>query len=247
METQKGMYGLPQAGKVANDKLNLHLSKFGYNPAPITLGLWRHQISPLQLLLVVDDFGIKYERQEDITHLLGALMTIYKISEDWDGKLYCGLKLESDYYKREVMVSMPKYVTKALHKFQHSTPKRAQYAPHQWTHPNYGATKQLATPLDTSPPIPEERKRRIQQIVETFLYYARAVDCTMLPALNTLAEKQSSPTKNTESESTHFRDYTATNPSVIIQYKASNVILHIDSDASYLSEPRARSRTGGHY
>ena len=85
---------------------------------------------------------------------------------------------------------MPNYVTKALHKFQHTTPKRTQYAPHQWTRPNYGATKQLPTPFDTSPPIPDEQKRRIQHIIETFLYYARAVDCTMLPALNTLAEQQ---------------------------------------------------------
>ena len=138
----------------------------------------------------MDDFGIKYKRQEDITHLLNALNTIYKISEDWDGKLYCGVNLEWDYYKREVLVSMQKYVTEALHKFQHPTPKRAQYAPHQWTRPNYGATKQLATPLDTSPPIPEELKRSIQQIIGTFLCYARAVDCTILPAPNTLADQQ---------------------------------------------------------
>ena len=142
---------------------------------------------------------------------------------------------------------MPNYVTKALHKFQHPNPKRAQYSPHQWTRPNYGAKKQLTTPLDTSPPIPEERKRRIQQIIGNLLYYARAVDCTMLPALNTLAEQKSSPIKNTEAAITHFLDYAATNPSAVIQYKASDVILHIYSDASYLSEPRARSRTGGHY
>ena len=129
----------------------------------------------------MDDFGIKYERQEDITHLIDALKTIYKISKDWDGKLYCGLNLEWDYYKREVLASMPNYVTKALHKFQHSTTKRAQYAPHQWTRPNYGATKQLVNPLDTPPPIPEEQKLRIQQNIGTFLYYARAMDCTMPP------------------------------------------------------------------
>ena len=85
---------------------------------------------------------------------------------------------------------MPNYVTKSLHKFQHPTPKRAQYSPHQWTRPNYGATKQLATPLDTSPPILEEQKRRIQQIIGTFLYYARAEDYTMLTALNTLVEQK---------------------------------------------------------
>ena len=102
----------------------------------------------------MDDFGIKYERQDDITHLLESLKTIYKIYEDWDGKLYCGLNLEWYYYKMEVLVPMPNYMTKAIHKFQHPNPKRAQYAPHQWTHPNDGATKQLATPLYTSPPIP---------------------------------------------------------------------------------------------
>ena len=86
---------------------------------------------------------------------------------------------------------MPKYVTRSLHKFQHPTPKCAQYAPHQWTHPNYGATKELATSLDTSLPIPEEQKRRIQKKVGTLIYYAHAVYYTMISALNTLAEQQS--------------------------------------------------------
>ena len=82
MEIQKGMYGLPQAGKIENDKLKIHLAKFGYDPAPITPGLWQHQTHPLQLSLVVDDFEIKYERKEDITHLLDALKTIYKIFDE---------------------------------------------------------------------------------------------------------------------------------------------------------------------
>ena len=68
------MYGLPQAGKNSNDKLKPHLAKFGYKPAAITPGLWRHKTSPLQFSLLVDDFGIKYECQEDITHILDALV-----------------------------------------------------------------------------------------------------------------------------------------------------------------------------
>ena len=93
IEIQKGLYVLPQAGTIANDKLNLHLAKFGYEPAPIPPVLWRHQTRPLQFSLVVDDFGVKYELQADTTHLLDALKQMYKISEDWDGKLYCGLIL----------------------------------------------------------------------------------------------------------------------------------------------------------
>ena len=69
----------------------------------------------------------------------------------------------------------------------------------------------------------------------------------MLPALKTIAEQQSNPTQNTEAAITQFLDYAATNTDAIIQYKYSNMILHIDSDASYLLEPLALIRTGGHY
>ena len=57
----------------------------------------------------------------------------------------------------------------------------------------------------------------------------------MLSSLNTIAEQQSNPTHNTEATITQFLDYAATNPSAIVQYKSSNIILQIYSDASYLS------------
>ena len=60
IETQNGVYGLPQAGKTANDTLKLHLNKFGYKPEPINPDLWQHQTRPLQFSLVVDDIGVKY-------------------------------------------------------------------------------------------------------------------------------------------------------------------------------------------
>ena len=84
---------------------------------------------------------------------------------------------------------MPNYVTKALQKIQHPTPRRAQYSPHQWTRTNYGATNKLATPLDTSPPIQEGKEDRIHQIVGRLLCYTYAVNFNMLPDLNTLVDK----------------------------------------------------------
>ena len=57
----------------------------------------------------------------------------------------------------------------------------------------------------------------------------------MLPALNTLAEQQSNSTKNNEAAITQFLYYAVTNPSEIIKTKYSDTIIHIDSDASYLS------------
>ena len=59
-EVRKGMYGLPQAGKVANDELVQHLAEFGYAPCKHTPGLFKHESRPILFSLVVDDFGVQY-------------------------------------------------------------------------------------------------------------------------------------------------------------------------------------------
>ena len=64
---------------------------------------------------MVDDFGVKYVGGEaHANHLIKALKKNYDISEDWKGLKYCGLSLDWDYKKREVHLSMPGYVEKAL-------------------------------------------------------------------------------------------------------------------------------------
>ena len=45
----------------------------------------------------------------------------------------------------------------------------------------------------------------------------------------------------------HFLDYVATHPDATLKFHASDMILWAHSDASYLSEPKARSRAGGFY
>ena len=85
------------------------------------------------------------------------------------------------------------------------------------------------------------------QVTGTFLFYARAIDSTMLPALSAIASQQNAPTKNTLKRVKQFLDYAATQEEAIITYSASNMVLSIHSDASYLSENNARSRAGGHH
>ena len=57
IEIQKGMYGLPQAGILANKLLTQRLRDFGYYPCTYTPGLWRHTWRPVTFALVVDDFS----------------------------------------------------------------------------------------------------------------------------------------------------------------------------------------------
>ncbi len=75
---------------------------------------------------------------------------------------------------------------------------------------------------------------------------ARAVNGTMLTPLSALASKQASPTEQTMQKCLQFLDYAATHDDAILTYKASDMILAIHSDASYLSEPKAQCQAGGH-
>ena len=69
----------------------------------------------------------------------------------------------------------------------------------------------------------------------------------MLPALSSIATQQANFTKHTMAKVNKFLKYASTHPHVIITYHASDVVLVVHSDASYLSELKARSRAGGHF
>ena len=64
VEVRKGMYGLPQAGTLAQELLEKRLNKQGYYQSKIVPGLWLHEWRPIQFTLVVDDFGVKYVGRE---------------------------------------------------------------------------------------------------------------------------------------------------------------------------------------
>jgi hypothetical protein len=92
-----------------------------------------------------------------------------------------------------------------------------------------------------------EEITRIQAIVGTFLYYARAVDSTFLVALNEISRQQSSPTQATKLATDRLLNFAATYPNASVRFYASDMILHIDTDAAYLVLPNARSRVAGYY
>jgi hypothetical protein len=247
VEIRRGMYGLPQAGIIAQNLLEKRLNARGYHQSKYTPGLWTHETRSTKFALVVDDFGIKYESEEDAQHLIDSLTPHYQITTDKEGTRFIGLTLDWDYEKRELHVSMPGYVQKALVRFNHKPPLKPQHQPHPHLPIDYGAKKQTSAPEDKSPLLDKTKKRYVQEVTGVFLFYARAVDSTMLVALSAIAAEQSAPTENTLKKVHQFLDYAATHPEAIVTYKKSNMVLAIHSDASYLSEPKARSRAGGHF
>jgi len=246
-EIRQGMYGLPQAGRIANEQLQKFLAPHGYRPAPITPGLWKHDTPDINFTLVVDDFGVKYLKKQDAEHLMSVLRQHYKLSEDWDGTRYVGLTLDWDYDARTCDISMPGYIERALQRFQHPKPTRPQDSPYAWQKPTYGAKIQYAAIPDDSPFLNAADQKCVQEIIGVLLYYARAVDSTMLTALGTIAREQAKGTHATMKALTQLLNYAATHPDATVRFIASDMILWTDSDASYLSAPKARSRAAGYH
>ena len=60
LEMRKAIYGLPQAGSLANKLLKERLEPHGYIEVPHTPGLWKHKTRPVQFSLVVEDSSVRY-------------------------------------------------------------------------------------------------------------------------------------------------------------------------------------------
>ena len=136
---------------------------------------------------------------------------------------------------------MPRYVKNALHKFQHPTPKKSQDNLYPATAKQYGVKVQLMDPINMSAPLPLHEVKHLQQIIGTFLFYGCAIDPTTLTALSKLSSSQATTTEATKCTCHQFLDYCASHPNGSIHYHASDMILKLHSDSSYINAVRACS------
>ena len=95
------------------------MAPFVYYPVQHTPGLWVHDSRRTISALVVDHFCVLYYFTEDADHFLKSLRAKYLITVDMSATVYIRIKIEWDYVHRTVTLSMPSYVRKALHRFQH--------------------------------------------------------------------------------------------------------------------------------
>ena len=139
---------------------------------------------------------------------------------------------------------MPNYAPKQLLTYGQQPPKRAQHMPSEPRPINYGTKSDTIIHEEPGNLIGYADKKYIQQILGSFLYYARAIDMTILLAFNVIATQQAKSTKLTMKRVHQLLDYMATHPKTIIRFRASDMILNIHSDASYCSAGRGHSRAG---
>ena len=79
------------------------------------------------------------------------------------------------------------------------------------------------------------------------LYLGRVVDSTLICPISAIASQSAKPTKDTMKQTLQLLDYLPTKEEDVLTYNTSDMILAVHSDVRYLSEPKLRSRAGGHF
>ena len=241
-QVNKGMYGLPQAGLLAQQRLIDHLKHHGYHETS-TPCFFRHDTNGTDFTLVVDDFGIKYSSPEGAQHLITTLQLLYVITVNWTGSTYIGFTIAFDDTAHTVALTMPGYIDKVLQRFAPHI-KNGASTPAIYTPPSYGPLDHTVT-NDLSSPLSPTAVKILQEQVGCLLYYARGVDATILPAVNHIASLQSNPTESVSAAMHRLLRYCSQFPNNALVFTACDMRLFIQSDASYLSRPKARSVAGG--
>jgi len=142
---------------------------------------------------------------------------------------------------------MPGYIKQALLQFSHPLPACPEHSLHAWQKLKYGAKIQYADPPTTALCLDAADTKCIQEVVGVLLYYAHTIDSTLLTTLGTIATQHAKGTQATMEAITQLLNYCAMHPVATVCYHASDMILWIHSDASYLTTPIDHLQAAGYH
>jgi hypothetical protein len=111
------MYGLKDAGKLSNLRLVSILSASGFLETA-TPCLFRKVSHPISFVLVVDDFGIKYQNRDDYDYLISCLFLLYLVKSHSIASKFLGFAIAHNRAQRTLSLSYPGYVDALLHRLR---------------------------------------------------------------------------------------------------------------------------------
>jgi hypothetical protein len=186
----KTVPGLPQSGLLSQLRLVSLLTQHGYTETSTPMLSRHHTHSTAFTLTVVDDFLIRYSHPSELDHLVSCLSTLYelKVHRDLPHNPYLGYTID---YSPTLpspctTLSMPNYIPAMLSRLCPSGCGSAS-SPAIYTPPvSYpDSPPHLSPPSPTTPatPVSPAEKTWIQQVVGSLLFYARALDLSVLTAV----------------------------------------------------------------
>ena len=119
VEVTGALYGMKQAGYLANNDIVEHLANNGYTQLPNTPCLFRHHTDDIEFTLITDDFGVRYGSKAAADKLLEVMSRKYKMTHDWSGSKYAGFDILNVYDSpdRRCEISMKGYIAAVLKRF----------------------------------------------------------------------------------------------------------------------------------
>jgi hypothetical protein len=239
----KTHYGLPQAGALSQQRLFKHLEAHGYHQLPSSPSVFRNKSGSIRFTLVVDDFAVLWTNRLAMDHLVHTLTQLYQVKINWAGSKYLGMNIAIDRKQRHVTLTMPTYIERLLRKVKPDGIKGSN-TPAIYNPPNYANPGAQRATVDESAAASEDEKKLLQSVVGTLLYYSRAVDPSISPAVHALGSIQSKPSRNDMQKLDKLLQYVSKHRNMGIRFYASSMILQLMSDASYLCRPKAHSVVG---
>jgi len=241
------LYGLPLAGKIAREHVLKVLAKEGFCETGVAgLGVnGGKEGSKLYWASHVDDYICCSQDYKEIERMVEVLETAgYTVKLDKTARQYCGVTLDRPDSETAIM-SMPQYVPRALERFGLQSVKE-QDTPGTPPARQYGQKAQMDGPADTSPRLSAEQTKLLQEKIGVLLYLAITLRFDIIVPVTRAASLQSNPTEKVMEMVDHVFGYLKKEPNLGIKYQASDMVLRAESDASYTSEAKSRSRSGGY-
>jgi hypothetical protein len=247
LEISRAVWGLPQAGILAIKLLQKWLLPHRYYECNNTPGLWKHKTWPIMFTLVVDDFGVKKHGKRTCgpSHLVHQ--TEIQACQRLDGQ-----PVLRDKIKVGLQCTNVRYLDAGIYS-KCSAKIQTPHANQTLTLPLCGTTHTVWCQSTISPPrqhlvkVKSGQNKRNSTRLGSILYYARAIDITVLMALSSIAIEQSKGMTSTMMKAKQLLGYLATYPDATISFRASDMIINVHSDASYLSEADTRSCACSHF
>ena len=134
---------------IANQEFVKYMATFGYHPIKHKPGLWFQdkKMPSLALWSMIFEFSIPPWIMPTICE---CPQRKYLIKVDMEATVYIGIKLDWDYMHITVTLSIPNYVSKAFHIFQHIMMGSKEYPPHICAPIKYGQKIQYVNTLDAA-------------------------------------------------------------------------------------------------
>jgi hypothetical protein len=214
----KTVPGLPQSGLLSQLRLVALLTQHGFSETSTPM-LFRHHTYSTAFALVVDDFLVRYSHPSELDHLVSCLPTLYKLKFHRDLPRYTYLRYTLDYSPTSpspcMTLSMPNYIPSML---SHLCPSGCGSAsspavyilPVFYTDLFLHLSTSSITTLFT--PVSPAEKTWIQQVLGSLLFYARALDLSLLTTVCQLSSHQFAPTQHDLSSAHRLLNYASSHP-----------------------------------